>query len=152
MAHLSIIFGYIEGSPYYTEYPKAYRTLQEHNTKVIHSLPEKDSYPALSMGMFHTPDLNNGTVVFRHQVITFGSSISGIEFGDIPEWIEKFEALLARLFWYEAEVHIKTDIRGILRLSWKADDSIHSYYHKGDPQPTTIWRRTQFGDNFDEFL
>ena len=151
MGHKSIIFGYIEGSPYWTDYPKAFKILQEHNAKIILGLPEEDSYPAISRGMFCTPNLQNRTLVYRSQIIHFGSSIKSIEFSDIPEWIDKFESLLKRLFWYEAEVHIKTDIRGDLRLLWEADDSIHSSYHKGDPQPTTNWRRSQFGDEFDEF-
>ncbi len=144
MAHKSLVFGYIEGS-WFT--PESCRAFHRHNTWVIRGLPKEDVYPFLTEGMFCVPDLQDRTVVFRTPVIHFGFSVKNFEFGDIPEWLDKFEGLLARLFWFEAEVHINTDIRGTFSFAYRVDDSILDMYHVGNPQPTTKWERVQFGKN-----
>jgi hypothetical protein len=144
MAHETLIFGFIRGShrAWENSFP-----LFERNTQEISRLSEEDEYPFLARGMFTIPSLENWPVVFRSPVIHFGSSIKGIEFGDIPEWLGKFENLLSRLYWREAEVHFITDVMGPHRYSWKADDTVFEQYHAGSPQPTTKWQRTLFAGN-----
>ena len=142
MAHETLIFGFILGPhrAWDDQFP-----LFERNTQAIHTLPEIDVYPAMSRGMFTIPDFQNRSVVFRRPMIHFGSSINHIEFGDVPEWLTKFEALLSQLYWSKAEVHFITDVLGPHRYAWEADLSVFDAYHAGNPQPTTKWQRTLFG-------
>jgi hypothetical protein len=141
MAHETLIFGFIRGPvlAWENSFP-----LLERNAQEIGRLSEEDDYPFLARGMFTIPNLENWSVVFRSPVIHFGSSIKGIEFGDIPEWLSKFEDLLSRLYWSKAEVHFITDVMGSHRYSWEAESSIFEQYHTGNPQPTTKWQRTLF--------
>jgi hypothetical protein len=147
MAHESILFGFIRGSRFTNDNGQYFRELQIRNTRVISALPARDSYPYLSRGMFGLPPLDNTSVTFRTQIIHFGGSINYLEFGDVPEWLEKFENLLRKLFWYSAEAHIITDVIGVHRFTWQADQDLFATYWTGDPQPTTRWTRKQFGDS-----
>jgi hypothetical protein len=141
MAHETLIFGFILGPhrAWENSFP-----LFERNAQEIGRLSEEDDYPFLARDMFTVSNLENWSVVFRSPVIHFGSSINGIEFGDIPEWLSKFEDLLSRLYWSEAEVHFITDVMGPHRYAWEADKTIFEAYHTGNPQPTTKWQRTLF--------
>jgi hypothetical protein len=144
MAHESILFGFIQGSKFTNANGQKFRELQIRNTRVISALPMRDSYPYLSKGMFGLPPLDNLSVTYRTQIIHFGCTINYLEFGDVPEWLEKFEDLLRTLFWYRTEVHIITDAIGVHRFQWQADQTLYATYWTDDPQPTTWWARTQF--------
>jgi hypothetical protein len=141
MAHETLIFGFIRGT--HRSWEKSF-PLFERNAQEISKLAEHDDYPFLSRGMFSIPDFDNQSVVSRTPVIHFGSSMNHIELGDVPEWISKFEQLLSRLYWTEAEAHFITDILGPHRYAWEADKTIFEAYHTGNPQPTTNWQRTLF--------
>jgi len=147
MAHESIIFGYIEGATFVgaARNTERYRMLQQRNEKIILSLPTIDTSAHLTRGMFALPDLNDRYVTFRSQVIHFGGSDSGIEFGEVPVWISKFEQLLSTLYWYEAEAHIRTEVFGVHRISWKADRAVRESHATDDPVPTKNWKREDFG-------
>ena len=138
MAHETLIFGYIRGTHGAWEDSFPLRAL---NAQEIAKLPEEDDYPYLSQGMFGLPDLENYSVVCRTPMIHFGMTVKNIEFGDVPEWISKFEGLLSKLYWQNAEVHFVTDISGSHRYSWKADASCFEALRDGKLQPMKKWER-----------
>lgn len=107
LGHEVIIYGCIEGADWR---PEQYRWLQQRNAAVIAELPSVDEWPWLIREMFGVPDLRiEGT--YRTQVIHFGASLKD----EPPDrtcwdvWLGKFEALLRRLYWYSATVHLRTD-------------------------------------------
>ena len=100
MSSESIVYGFIEGSTYRSP---QYRMLQRRNKAVLAHLPERDKFPILSRSMFSFPRAHGNQGTFRAQVIHFGGSMNALEFGEVPIWIGKFESLLRRLFWVEAQ-------------------------------------------------
>ena len=139
MAHETIIYGFIEGSTYKQN---EYRRLQNLNKKVINHLPTEDEYPSLSRSMFSYPDIPATRGSFRSQVIHFGCSQNGLMFDDVEIWIDKFEKLLGRLYWFEAVAHMWTDyIDGCYTYWWKADDTIIESYGTNNPLTTSKWSK-----------
>ena len=139
MGHETLIFGFIR-SPHVAwerQFP-----LFARNRKEIQKLPSHDEYPALSRGMFMVPKSGNRSLWYRSQMIHFGMSGSHIEFGHVPEWLDKFEGLLSRLYWRSAEVHVITECYGPHRLAWEMDYALMDTYREGRPQPTSKWTRT----------
>src|SRR5690349_18278400 len=101
-----------------------FRLLQKANLRVLRTLPVRDEWPPLTRDMFWSTPLGSSET-FIHQVIHFGGSINGLEWGNVPVWIEKVESLLRRLYWIEATAHVWTDfIDGAYQFWWKiADDA-----------------------------
>ena len=138
MSHETVVYGFVEGA---TFRPPDYRRLQKANLIVLHNLPVDDAFPPLSRDMFScTPLESSGT--FRAQVIHFGGSMNGLNYEAVPEWIDKFEALLRQMYWFEATAHIWTDyIDGAYQYWWKASDEILKSYQTEEPKPTVEWER-----------
>ena len=140
MSHQAVIYGVIEGATYTTG---DYRRLQEHNAKVISTLPDTDEWPWLVKAMFALPaPYPEGT--FQDQIIHFGAS-----FKDDPydrscwdEWFEKFERLLQRMFWYSATVVLETDFEPDRKFQWIPDDQACEKMVSANPQPISSWSKT----------
>ena len=117
MGHEVIIYGCIEGAPWRSG--DEYRRLQEWNATVITELPSEDEWPWLVRGMFSVPGpWPEGT--YQTQVIHFGASLKD-EPGDRScweVWLGKFEALLRRLCWYSAAVHLETEFEPHRFFRW----------------------------------
>lgn len=141
MSSESIVYGFIEGATY--EGP-AYRQLQESNLAVLAELPDEDDFPCLTREMFSAPPPHGRRGTFRVQVIHFGASMNGLEFGVVPLWVAKFESLLRRLFWFEATAHVWTDfIDGAYQFWWRVDDSVMDDYRAGRPRVSDVWTRKE---------
>jgi hypothetical protein len=141
MSSESIVYGFIDGATYE---PPAYRRLQENNFAVLAQLPDEDDFPCLTREMFAAPPPQARRGTSRSQVIHFGASMNGLEFGVVPLWVEKFEALLRRLYWIEATAHVWTDfIDGAYQFWWHVDDSIMYSYRAGRPRPSDVWVRKE---------
>ena len=139
MSHETLVYGLIDGATYK---PPVYRRLQEANLAVLAQLPDEDDCPCLTRHMFAAPPPEPRRGTFRSQVIHFGASMNRLDFDAVPEWIEKFEALLRQLFWFEAIAHIWTNyIDGAYQFWWKVDDSVIDSYRSGDPRPSDAWAR-----------
>jgi hypothetical protein len=138
VSHETIVYGFIEGA---TWKPPEYRRLQAANLEVLDALPKADSFPPVTRDMFSCTPLDSPST-FRAQVIHFGGSMNGLDFRAVPEWVAKFEALLSKLYWFEATAHVWTDyIDGAYQFWWKIGEKSLSTYQEGDPQPTTTWER-----------
>lgn len=94
------------------------------NRRVVHQLPTADGWPFLCREMFAVPadDLMGGT--FETQVIHFGMSYRGVEY-EWRAWLDKFEALLKRMYWVSAIVHLETETAGVHTFGWEAASLCH---------------------------
>ena len=141
-----IIYDHIDGAPWRTT-DDEYRRLQNKNAVVFYQqLPMTDTWPWLTRGMFALPaPWPQGT--FRQQVIHFGASFKddGFDPQVWPYWIEKFEALLRRLYWSSAVVHIEHD-RGPTRTwRWTPTAAALDRLRANDPPPIREWTRADPG-------
>lgn len=99
------------------------------NQAVIDTLPPKvnlksDLLVAQSLFTVPTPDSDPGAL-HRSQMIHFGASFKNL-YDDIWEnWLNQFETLLSKLYWFDAYMHVNIEYHGIHSLTWEADiDSI----------------------------
>jgi hypothetical protein len=113
----SIVYGMIAG---FSESQRGYPGLVQHNREVIASLPEMDSWPCLTRSMFKHSPPSGAPGVYESAVIHFGASFDQIEW-DWHQWLAKFEALLARLYWFTAEVTLITGTVGNHTYRWSSE-------------------------------
>lgn len=111
--------------------------IYSHNKSVIDKLPENDQWPPLSKKMFaitensgeYTPDYS-----YSGRIIHFGANFKSIEY-EWMEWKIKFEDLLSRLLWLEADVHFKTEYADIQTFKWRVDLKKWTLYDKVELEP-----------------
>lgn len=122
MNNESIVYGCIKHLPFGDV--EARRASCFANRRAIHQLPAADDWPFLCREMFAVPgdDLMGGT--FETQVIHFGMSYRGVEY-EWKSWVEKFEALLRRMYWVSAVVHLETELSGIHTFVWESAELCH---------------------------
>jgi len=135
MSPQSIIYGYIQGAEWMSsDMAKLHRL----NREVIASLPESDSFPHLSRGMFAVPGDTPPQSTYRSQIIHLGASIKEIE-PEWRKWLEKFESLLRRLYWFNAAIHLRTEMLGDYDYEWTVDAKQIVHYFQDPPKPPTKW-------------
>jgi hypothetical protein len=134
MAHNTKVYGYINGATWKTE--DFYR-LHRLNTEIIASLPETDNdFPYLNRSMFSIPDEQG---VFRQQIITFGASYKTLEH-EWDLWLEKFENILKRLYWWDAKIHADFEIMGQYVYEWEIDfNEREQNWWAESPKPISKW-------------
>ncbi len=71
---------------------------------------------------------------FNLQLIAFPLSQRGVH--GWARWLEKFEALLRTLYWYEVRLHLITEAWGNYQYSWKPEGS---WLNGSQPQPIQKW-------------
>lgn len=76
--------------------------------------------------------------LFRCQVIHIGASFKELE-GDLPIWLGKFEAVLRRLFWFSARLHMDSWM-GSYRFEWSPEDVAIERMMSDRPVPVSHWR------------
>lgn len=135
MGHHTIIYGRINGATWKVE---DHDKLQRLNTEVINRLPDNDpGFPCINRSMFAIPN-EQGT--YRDQVITFGASYKTLEY-EWHLWIEKFEALLQQLFWFDVTIHADFEMMGTFTYNWHVNhEIIPQHWHQGAPQPIVEWQ------------
>lgn len=142
MSHEAILYGHIVGATVRSE-TVGYFDLQGRNRAVINRLPRTDDWPWLVRGMFALPaGRPQGT--FRSQVIHFGASIKDdpLNRGIWDDWLDKFESLLRRLYWWSAVVHISTDFEPDRVFEWLPTDAAMAGMRADPPQPVGEWVRS----------
>ncbi len=91
------------------------------NREAMLALPSAQEWPFLSQEMFSLPDSN---VINFSQVLHFGASYRGIEY-EWQSWISHFEALLRKMYWVSAKVHLDTVISGNHTFIWETEADFH---------------------------
>jgi hypothetical protein len=120
MSHYSYIAGYIT-YPSSNGHTEARQKNLEHFQSILNTLPEVDTFPFVSRGMFSiTPE----TQIYRDGVIHFATSMKDV-LSFWQEWEEKFEQLLRHCgdSWYEARVYVWDENIGNLIFVWRQDMS-----------------------------
>lgn len=135
MTQESIVYGYIQGAEWMST---DLRRLHRLNRQVIGALPEADAFPHLTRSMFSIPgdDPQQGT--YRSQIIHFAASMKEVEL-HWREWLEKFESLLKKLYWFNAVVHLRAEVLGDEVYEWTVDANQIVHYLNDDPKPPTKW-------------
>jgi hypothetical protein len=109
------------------------------NKAVIDALPEEDDYPPLVRSLFTVPmDYGRvGTAFSRSQMIHFGASFN--HFSDHWHlWLAKLEALLGRMYWREAFLHLDVEMYGRHEYRWRVAPGSVPFF-LDPPRPTTEW-------------
>lgn len=116
----SIVYGCIRDWPATEAGEGALR--REINRQELRGLPERDGWSFLGREMF---SFCEGEGLYQTQVIHFGASYRSIEY-EWNLWIEQFEALLKRLYWSSAVVHLETELNGVHTFRWESEQGMHS--------------------------
>ena len=94
------------------------------NCQALLELAEFDTFPYLTSDMFSIPGESLQQGVYHTQVIHFAASYQAVEY-HWEEWMAKFEALLKKMYWVSAKVHMETELSGNHTFFWES----HSEYH-----------------------
>jgi len=135
VGHEVVLFGYIHGAD--TD------RLHTLNAAVVADLPVEDEWPFLVRGMFALPERwPLGT--YRTRVIHFGASLK-----DDPHdptfwdgWLSKFEAVLRRLYWWSAELHLRPESGPNRVYEWLPTTAAINRACGDPPQPVQEWERS----------
>ena len=94
------------------------------NRRVLDSLPGGEAWPFLGREMFSRCE-QSGAGLYQTQIIHFGASYQAIEY-EWSLWVEQFEALLRRLYWASAVVHLETEVNGSHTFRWESERGFHT--------------------------
>ncbi|WP_437880744.1 hypothetical protein [Pseudomonas sp. LRF_L74] len=108
------------------------------NRQVLESLPQGDGWPFLGREMFSFC-ASEGEGLYQTQVIHFGASYQAVEY-EWSLWVQAFEALLKRLSWSSAVVHLETELNGAHTFRWESESGFHTP-HDGDLRMRCVWER-----------
>ncbi len=118
----SIVYGCIRDWP--ADNPEFRRVRRETNSRVLRSLPSGDDWPFLGRDMFSCCE-QPGEGLYQTQVIHFGASYRSVEY-EWGLWVKQFEALLKKLYWGSAVVHLETELNGMHTFRWESEKGFHS--------------------------
>lgn len=94
------------------------------NRDAILCLPGADEWSFIYKDMFSLPIVDKPRNSYQTDVIHFGASYKAIEY-EWAQWIAQFEALLNKMYWMSATVHLETEISGIHTFTWQAKGRWH---------------------------
>ena len=132
----SIVYGCIRDWP--SDDPELRRLRRETNHGVLAELPAGELWPFLGREMFSFCKAP-GAGLYQTQVIHFGASYRTVEY-EWGLWIKQFEALLKRLYWASAVVHLETELNGTHTFRWESDSGFHSP-QEGELRVRCAWER-----------
>jgi len=132
----SIVYGCIRDCP--SDSPAESRLRREINRQVLDGLPSGDAWSFLGREMFASCQQPSDGL-YQTQVIHFGASYRTVEY-EWSLWIKQFEALLKRLYWASAVVHLETELNGTHTFRWESDNGSHSP-QEGELRVRCAWER-----------
>lgn len=113
----SVVYGCIRDWPV-CSYEQQQRRVA-FNRQVLRQLPPAERWTLLHQDMFSVccpPDQLSPT----NQVIHFAATYRSVEY-EWDAWVKQFEALLKRLYWSSAVVHLEAEGQGSHRFSWQSE-------------------------------
>ncbi len=117
MSYETKLYGYIE-VPIFARFD--IERAIELNWEAINNLPIEGEWPWLIRGMFA---LSPDRVGYRGRLFHFAAAMKGVD--EVwQQWLQKFEHLLRRMVWLEAEVRLNTENCGDHTFSWVADSPV----------------------------
>ena len=134
MGYQTVVYGIIESYPNFSEE----RLYADWNKAVILNIPEEDEFPFLVKDMFSITERNKVSLDYHFQIIHFGASYKEVE-SNWDTWLNKFEALLSKLYWARAVVYMEAELVGNYKYEWLANLN-HSRNSDGIlSQPISSW-------------
>lgn len=94
------------------------------NMDALASLPDDDGFPLLPRAMFGASGVDRCDGTYHTQVIHFGASYRAIEY-EWEQWLARFEALLSRMYWVNAVVHLQTELSGNHTFIYEPRGGVH---------------------------
>lgn len=132
----SIVYGCIRDWPSGDREQRLQR--RESNRRVLDQLPQGDAWPFLGREMFSFCAAE-GEGLYQTQVIHFGASYRAVEY-EWSLWVQAFEAMLKRLYWANAVVHLETELNGLHTFRWESESGSHSP-QEDDLRVRCVWER-----------
>lgn len=118
----SLVYGCIRDWP--SQDAGEQRLRRSINRRVLASLPAGDAWPFIGRDMFSCCQ-EEGAGLFQTQMIHFAASYKAVEY-EWALWVAEFEALLKRLYWASAVVHLETELNGTHTFRWESERGFHS--------------------------
>jgi hypothetical protein len=144
MSDPTILLGFIaEKNPNYSLDPDFYRRA---NDATIAALPEDDAHPPLCRSLFSVTggDALHGSYG-RQRIIHFAGKFNHFV-NDLAPWLDKFEAMLRKLYWINAEVLIMNAAIGpSLALKFLVTQDTADDYHSNPPRLPRDWTLRVYG-------
>lgn len=119
----SVVYGCIKDLIYSDELDQ-FDVHQAVNQTVMAQLPSVDDWPLLSREMFSMAVMGSDLSDSNTHVVHFGSSYKSIEY-EWEQWINSFEAMLKKMYWVSATVHLETELNGRHTFTWEAANDGH---------------------------
>jgi hypothetical protein len=135
MSELCVVYGCIHGAHGSTS---TWYDLYSRNAEAIARLPTEDVSPELTRSLFAVPEEPLGPGFFRRQIIHFGASYNHLA-EEWHQWLDKFEALLRELYWFEAHVHADLGLHGRYHYRWTLPDGNEVPFYADPPATVATW-------------
>ncbi len=132
MGHATNIYGIISIPAHTAQTDRVWRR----NLEIIAGLPAVDPvYPQLSSTMFH----RQFQMGYDERLLPFAANYKNLKLGRIPEWIEKFEALIRQLMWLSVTAQIETEVSGNFEIGWVVAPDWMAKWKEEPWLPTQKW-------------
>jgi hypothetical protein len=137
MGEVTVLHGCIYGAQGSSAGTAHWTGLFRRNLAAIAELPLPGEGLPLTASMFTVPMDWGSRTFWRHQPIHFAGSFNNVDFdGDWPEWVDRFEALLRRMFWLKAHLHVDSELLGERHYVWRMTSGDP---YADPPTPVTAW-------------
>lgn len=115
------------------------------NDAVLADLPVDDpTWPPLSKAMASATGDGPAQGSFKGRLITVAGYINGADYA-IGPWLDKFEAMLRKLYWYDASVFVLNSWTAPrMHLSYTADRELTAQCHTPNAKPCDRWTMNSF--------
>lgn len=94
------------------------------NRNAILALGTEDDFPYLTLDMFNLPAVHEQQGTYLTPLIQFAASYRAVEY-EWRRWLDKFERLLAQMYWRSATVHLETELSGTHVFTWESGGDYH---------------------------
>ncbi len=94
------------------------------NREAMLALPSAESWSLLNREMFALPESAMADSNLSTEVMHFGASYQGVEH-EWKYWLEQFEALLRKMYWVSATVHLDTEMSGLHSFVFETASAAH---------------------------
>lgn len=143
MSHPNIVLGSIEEA--YPSYrPADLHFFRDANDAVLATVPADDTWPPLCRAMLSVTGDDELHGSFRgRRLIGVHAHLNNVS-GQLGSWLDKFDRLLALLYWTSAEVFVLHSDLGECRLIYRASRASIAGYSGALPKPPSEWQLSAF--------
>jgi hypothetical protein len=112
--------------------------ISRHNENVLGTLPEVDEWPPLCRPMFAWAPVKTPMIVYKNRLIHFAASLKEMDW-ELRDWLDKFEALLRRLYWESAHIRFEAAYLGVHEFTYRPTDGWVQELCQGRVTPIADW-------------